>query len=102
MAVEYPAKGQSVYAASKAALNMVVKIMAKEFVRRKIRVNSIMPSYVDTPMIHDTTKAFMDNGVENLPLGVIDPVQIAALAEFLLSDKAQYMTGASIPVSAGI
>ena len=61
-----------------------------------------MPSYVDTPMIHDTTKAFMDNGVENLPLGVIDPVQIAALAEFLLSDKAQYMTGASIPVSAGI
>ena len=102
LAVEYPAKGQSVYAASKAALNMVVKIMAKEFVRRKIRVNSIMPSYVDTPMIHDTTKAFMDNGVENLPLGVIDPVQIAALAEFLLSDKAQYMTGASIPVSAGI
>ena len=102
LAVEYPAKGQSVYAASKAALNMVVKIMAKEFVRRMIRVNSIMPSYVDTPMIHDTTKAFMDNGVENLPLGVIDPVQIATLAEFLLSDNAQYMTGASIPVSAGI
>ena len=102
LAVEYPAKGQSVYAASKAALNMIVKIMAKEFVRRKIRINSIMPSYVDTPMIHDDTKAFMDNGVENLPLGVIDPVQIAALAEFLLSDNAQYMTGASIPVSAGI
>ncbi len=102
LAAEYPAKGQSVYAASKTALNMIVKIMAKEFLRRKIRVNSIMPSYVDTPMIHDDTKAFMDNGVENLPFGVIDPTKIAELTEFLLSDKAQYMTGSSIPVSSGI
>lgn len=102
LAAKYPARGQGVYAASKTALNTIVEVMAKEFLKRKIRVNAIMPSYVDTPMIHDDTKAFMDNGVENLPLGVIEPSQIANLAEFLLSDKAKHITGASIPVSSGV
>lgn len=102
LAAQYPSKGQGVYATSKAALNTMVAVMAKEFLRRKIRVNAVMPSYVDTPMIHDTTKAFMDNGAENLPLGIIEPSQVANLVSYLLSEKARNITGTSIPVSSGL
>ena len=42
--------GMVSYSASKAALNAVVKTMAKEFIRRKIRVNAVLPAGVSTPM----------------------------------------------------
>ena len=88
------------YAASKSAMNTAVKVMAKEFVKRKIRVNGILPAYVDTRMTQDI-EDFVD--VEKRqPFGLIDPRQIAYLAEFLLSEKSRFITGALIPVSAGM
>ena len=51
LAATRPVMGQLTYAASKSALNSMVEVMAKEFLKRKIRVNAIMPSYVDTPMV---------------------------------------------------
>ena len=97
-----PISGQASYAASKAALNTMVEVMAQEFLKRKIRVNAIMPSYVDTPMVQEKSAFGMNNGIDNMPLGVIDPMQIAYLVEFLLSDKALHITGAKIPVSSGV
>jgi NAD(P)-dependent dehydrogenase (short-subunit alcohol dehydrogenase family) len=44
----------------------------------------------------------MNNGIDAMPLGVIEPIQIAYLAEFLLSDKSKHITGAAIPVSSGV
>ena len=52
LAATRPAMGQVSYAASKAALNSMVEVMSKEFLKRKIRVNAIMPSYVDLSLIH--------------------------------------------------
>lgn len=93
-------EGSSMYAASKSAMNTAVKVMAKEFVKRKIRVNGILPAYVDTRMTQDI-EDFVD--VEKRqPFGLIDPRQIAYLAEFLLSEKSRFITGALIPVSAGM
>ncbi len=93
-------EGSSMYAASKSAMNTAVKVMAKEFVKRRIRVNGILPAYVDTRMTQ---------GIEDLvdvekrqPFGLIDPKQIAYLTEFLLSEKSRFITGALIPVSAGM
>ena len=43
--------GHCGYAASKAALDAIVQVMSKEFSRRKIRVNAILPTYVDTPLL---------------------------------------------------
>ena len=102
LAATRPVGGQGAYAASKAALNTMVQVMAQEFLKRKIRVNSIMPSYVDTPMVNEGSSFGMNNGIENMPLGVIEPLQIAYLVEFLLSDKALHITGAEIPVSSGV
>ena len=102
MAAVRPVMGQAAYASSKAALNCAVEVMAKEFLKRKIRVNAIMPSYVATPMVSGNVGYGMDNGIEHMPLGVIEPIQIAYLAEFLLSDRAKHITGTAIPVTSGI
>lgn len=98
LAATRPVMGQVSYA----ALNSMVEVMSKEFLKRKIRVNAIMPSYVDTPMVAEGGRFGMNNGIDQMPLGVIEPIQIAYLTEFLLSDRSKYITGAAIPVSAGV
>ena len=93
--------GMSSYTSSKAALEAAVKVMSKEFVKRGIRVNAIAPACVDTEMVADAS--FMSEEIISgaQPLGIIEPVYISYLVDFLLSDKSKYMTGAVIPVSAG-
>lgn len=93
-------KGSALYSASKAALNAAVLTMAKEFVKRETRVNAIMPAYVDTRM-NEGLDDLIEIG-ERQPFGLIEPRQIAYLIEFLLSGKSKYITGALIPVSAGM
>ena len=88
------------YASSKEALNVAAKVMSKEFIKRKIRVNTIMPAYVDTPMNSNSEGVLDVLSVQ--PLGMIEPIQIAYLIEFLLSDKSVFLTGAAIPVTAGM
>lgn len=96
--------GHCGYAASKAALDAIVQVMSKEFSRRKIRVNAILPTYVDTPLLRgDMENTFdLQGRIEaNQPFGIIDPRYLAYLVEFLISDKAKYITGTLIPVTAG-
>lgn len=102
LAAVRPSKGQVAYAPSKAALNSAMEVMAQEFLKRKIRVNTIMPSYVATPMVSQDAGFGMNQGIDKMPLGVIDPKQIAYLIEFLLSEKAAHITGAAIPVTSGV
>lgn len=96
-------KGMCTYSMSKAALNTAVQTMAKEYLKRKIRVNAVLPAYVNTPMTikpgsSDDQLALLQ---EKQPLGVIEPEYIAYLVEFLLSEKAKYMTGCLVPVTGG-
>ena len=93
-------KGSVLYSASKNALNTVVAVASKEFSKRSIRVNALMPAYVDTRM-NDGLEDLIDIK-EKQPMGLIPPRDIAYLIEFLLSDKSKYVTGALIPVSAGM
>lgn len=93
-------KGSVLYASSKNAVNTAVSIASKEFLRRSIRVNAVMPAYVDTPM---------NDGLEELtdiskvqPMGLIPPGAVAETIGFLLSEKSKYITGALIPISAGM
>lgn len=87
------------YAASKGAINVAVKVMAKEFMRRKIRVNAILPAYVNTPMGPAEDD---EEYIKQQPLGIIKSEYIAYLVEYLLSEKAKYVTGTLIPVSGGM
>lgn len=103
-------RGMAPYSASKAALNAVVKTMAKEFIRRKIRVNAVLPGGVDTPMA--AQKMAVLSGTEALQespeqqeqtqaLGLIPDWIVAENIKFLLSDKSSYTTGELLTVSGG-
>lgn len=96
--------GMSIYAASKAALNTMVKVAAKELARRKIRINAIMPGFVNTEMLalpRENINNFDEKVLHDQPWGLIEPEQVADLVEFLLSFKAQMITGALIPITGG-
>lgn len=98
------ASGMCTYSASKRALEAATFTMAKEYVKRGIRANVIAPAFVDTAMAHeldDWEKSLDERLIESQPLGLIEPVHIAYLVDFLLSDKSRYITGARIPVTAG-
>lgn len=98
-------KGIAVYSASKAAVNVLVKTAAKELIDRKIRVNAIAPAMVRTRM-YDETIQELPELEESLrysqPLGLIEPGSIADLANYLMSEKAKYITGEIIVVGAGM
>lgn len=93
----YP--GTAAYSMSKNSLNVFCKVLAKEVIRRGIRVNTIMPGYVRTPMMEGMEDAVVE---EQQPLGYIEPVEVACLIEYLLSDKSRCITGTAIPISAGM
>ena len=81
-------------------MNAAVSIISKEFVKRFIRVNGIMPAYVDTRMTEGLDELI--NVEEKQPMGMIPPDNIAEVIEFLLSEKSRYITGALLPISAGM
>ncbi len=93
-------KGSVAYTASKNALNTAVSIASKEFLKRGIRVNAIQPAYVDTRMTEDL-ESLVDIKKQQ-PMGLISPRDVAYMIEFLLSEKSRYITGAFIPISAGM
>lgn len=114
-------KGMGPYSASKAALNAIVKTMAKEYVRRGILVNALLPAGVLTPMavkkIETLTGEKYDlqawlndveanpvhiNEDEAQPLGIIPPSYLAHIVSYLVSPENKYITGALLPVSAGL
>ncbi len=96
-------KGMCTYSASKSALDAAVSVMSKEFSKRGHRVNAILPAFVDTPMIRDEEHPIMDleKKIAGQRMGLVDPLHVAYLAEFLLSDKAKYINDAHIPIGGG-
>lgn len=97
--------GMVQYSASKAALNSAVKTMSKEFMKRKIRVNAILPANVNTELFlsgKEYIEDFMENALARQPLGIIDVEQVVYLIEFLLSDYSKYITGEWITIGGGM
>ena len=97
-------RGLAAYSASKAAVNSLVKSAALELSPWQIRVNAIAPAMVRTQMYYDTIAQIpdMEASVQaNQPFGLIEPESIAEIADFLMSDKAKYITGSILVVSAG-
>ena len=96
-------KGCAAYAASKAALTGIAKVIALELAPRGIRCNCVQPGMVATPMIADlaqtsesTTKADM----ARYPLGqrYATATEIATVVKFLLSSDSSFVTGQSVIV----
>lgn len=97
--------GMAPYTASKAALNSAVKTMSKEFIRRKIRVNAILPAGVMTPMAAKKCEVLQTGRQEQVenpqPLGGIPSQVIAKNVQFLMSDASAYTTGELLTIGAG-
>lgn len=96
--------GNGVYGASKAALNSVMRYAAREFASRRIRVNSICPGMVDTPLIHrgTITEEQLAEDAKRYPLGRYgQPVDIANGAIYLLSDASSWLTGHDLVIDGG-
>jgi len=97
--------GQAAYSASKFGLRGLTKTAAVELGPLGIRVNSIHPGIVDTPMIQAPELADVDweGLVGNLPLARSGrPEDIAKMALFLCSDEAAYSTGAEFLADGGL
>lgn len=94
------AKGMCTYAASKAAVNAAVKVMAREFMKRKQRVNAILPAFVNTAMMQETLDKLGELNVVQ-PLGIIEPMDVAYMVEYLLSEKARFITGSEFTINGG-
>ena len=101
-----PTPGSTVYAATKGAVETISRTLATELGGRRIRVNTLAPGTVET----DATRADGLIGSElgkelvaRTPLGRLgQPEDVAAIAVFLASDDAGWLTGAWIPASGGL
>ena len=96
--------GNGVYGASKAALNSVMKYAAREYAARKVRVNSICPGMVDTPLIHRgvITDEQLAEDAKKYPLGRYGrPEDIASGVVYLLSDASSWLTGHDLVIDGG-
>lgn len=94
--------GNSIYASVKGAINSLVITLAKELAP-SIRVNSVVPGAVITPMTRE--KLDKDEYRKNLegdyPLGLGKPSDVISLIEFLLSEKSSWITGQNIIIDGG-
>lgn len=101
-------KDHAIYAATKGAINALTQSMAIDWGADAIRVNALCPSSVLTPNVNAMIEA-APNAAEIIELRkninvlgfTATPQQIAAVALFLCSTRAAFMTGAIVPVSGG-
>ncbi len=86
-------KGHCTYSGTKAALIASARSIAKEVVGNGIRVNCISPSNILTPMLGDPDEDYVKSQIALYPLGLGKVEDVSNLVEFLLSDKAKWITG---------
>jgi len=95
--------GQSSYAASKAGIIGFTKSLAREFASRGITVNAVAPGYITTSMTEDLNEEAQQAMLEMIPLKRFGTSQdVANVVAFLLSDRADYITGQVINCDGGM
>jgi 3alpha(or 20beta)-hydroxysteroid dehydrogenase len=91
------------YVASKFAVRGMTKATAMEYGKNNIRVNSVHPGFIQTPMMVEATDEVGGDALAQIPLGrIADPIEVSNLVLFLASDESSYITGAEHLVDAGM
>lgn len=94
--------GQVNYSAAKAGMIGFTKALALESARKGITVNAICPGYIKTEMTESMDSAVLESIVKQIPMGRMGkPQEIGDLVAFLASEKAAYITGATLSINGG-
>ena len=96
--------GRSPYTATKGGLLNMTRTWALEFAKDGITVNAICPGPFDTPMFSGVKRnpTLLETFLERVPMGRLgDPEELGAVAVFLASDAASYVTGSAVVVDGG-
>ena len=97
--------GKTIYSASKGAVISGARSMSMELARSDIRVNSISPAMVKTPILEKMFDGIGEEATQNIikkhPLGIGEPEDVANACVFLLSDAARWITGTNLVVDGG-
>lgn len=94
--------GQTNYSASKAGVIGLTKSMARELAKKNILVNAIAPGFIETEMTSKIPEDIRNQMIKDIPLQKLGrPSDIADAVEFLISDKATYITGQVLSVNGG-
>ena len=95
--------GQTNYAASKGGLLAFTRALAAELGSKGIRVNAVVPGYIETEMTARMPRAIKQANLERILLKRFGkPEEIAHVVSFLLSDSASYITGQTIVADGGL
>ena len=101
--------GLAAYSATKGALISLARAMAIDYAREGIRVNSVSPGTIDSPMLHDFVAAQKDPQKtreafdEMHPVGRVGTIgEVANVFVFLASDHSSLVTGANYTVDGGL
>ncbi|MFJ8915694.1 SDR family NAD(P)-dependent oxidoreductase [Amycolatopsis sp. NPDC102389] len=100
---EHGSAGQTVYAASKAAVANIARSAAKELGRSGIRVNAVAPGVIDTDLTSGLTEDAKAENIGKTPLGRLGtPEDVANAIRFLVSDDASFITGQVLGIDGGL
>ncbi len=95
--------GTSAYAASKAALFGLTKTLSKELAKHKHTVNTLALGYFDAGMISDVPEDMKSAIIDQIPMKSLgDPLVIAEYIQFLMSERANYITGQILSINGGL
>src|SRR5262245_44497445 len=98
----FPFHGQANYAAAKAGVIALTKVMARELAKRGVTVNAVAPGVIRTPMLDGLKPEVLAEYEKQIPVGRIGRTEdVAHVVLFLACTESAYITGQTLPITGG-